>query len=107
MGLGKTLTMISLLLRHQELVKEGVIAEDFSALHESDHEGGDSQEEEQGWIRKGKAKQTSLVPSHGTLVVCPASLLGQWKGETQKHVAKGKLKCLVYHGTSRDLDIHA
>lgn len=106
MGLGKTLTMISLVLRHRELIREGVIAEDFSSLQESDHEGVESQEEE-GWIRKGKAKQTSLVPSHGTLVVCPASLLGQWKGETQKHVAKGKVKCLVYHGTSRDLDIHA
>ncbi|XP_037776310.1 transcription termination factor 2-like [Penaeus monodon] len=106
MGLGKTLTMISLVLRHRELVREGVIAEDFSSLQESDHEGGESQEED-GWIKKGKAKHTSLVPSHGTLVVCPASLLGQWKGETQKHVAKGKVKCLVYHGTSRDLDIHA
>lgn len=53
MGLGKTLTMISLMLRHRELVKDGTISEDFSSLKGSDHESGDDDDQDSdGWIQK-------------------------------------------------------
>lgn len=51
MGLGKTLTMISLMLRHRELVEAGVISEDFSSLKEEDREGEEEDtKDSQGWI---------------------------------------------------------
>ncbi|XP_071522203.1 uncharacterized protein [Panulirus ornatus] len=110
MGLGKTLTMISLMLRHRELVKDGTISEDFSSLKGSDHESGDDDcQDNDGWIQKknlGSSRRTSLVPSRGTLVVCPASLLGQWQGEVQRWVSISKMKTLVYHGNNREVNSH-
>ncbi|XP_045133532.1 transcription termination factor 2-like isoform X2 [Portunus trituberculatus] len=101
MGLGKTLTMISLILRHRELVSEGILADDFSSLKEEQDSG---EEDTGGWITKkyGGTSRFSLVPSSGTLVVCPASLLGQWEGEVKRHVQRGNLRILVYHGNARD-----
>ncbi|XP_042206381.1 transcription termination factor 2-like isoform X2 [Homarus americanus] len=111
MGLGKTLAMISLILRHQELVKDGTIIEDFSSVKDSDNESGDDDNQKSGgWIQNkcaGPSKCRSLVPSSGTLVVCPASLLGQWQGEAQLRVSRRKLKILVYHGTNREMDIRS
>ena len=46
-----------------------------------------------------------VTPSQGTLVVCPASLLGQWEGEARKRVKSSKLSTFVYHGNSRDLSV--
>ncbi|XP_063860938.1 transcription termination factor 2-like isoform X2 [Scylla paramamosain] len=106
MGLGKTLTMISLILRHQELVSEGILADDFSSLKEEQDSG---EEDTGGWITKksGGASRFSLVPSSGTLVVCPASLLGQWEGEVKRHVQRGNLRVLVYHGNARDRNVNS
>lgn len=110
MGLGKTLTMIALALRHKELVKAGAIAEDFS-VKDSDQESEDDDcQEITSWISKSSSassRAASLVPSRGTLVVCPASLLGQWQGEAQNRVSRGKMRSLVYHGTSRDMDVNS
>lgn len=50
------------------------------------------------------ASRVSLVPSTGTLVVCPATLLGQWEGEVKRHVRRGSLRVLVYHGNARERD---
>ena len=49
MGLGKTLTMISLILRHQELVSEGILVDDFSSFKEGQESG---EEDADGWISK-------------------------------------------------------
>ena len=35
-----------------------------------------------------------------TLVVCPASLLENWRGQAQEHVPN--MRVLVYHGADRD-----
>ena len=64
MGLGKTLTMISLLLKHREVQLE--------------------KEEDKENVYQGKLG--SLVKSNTTLIVCPASLLGQWSGEVESKV---------------------
>nr|XP_045623024.1 transcription termination factor 2-like isoform X1 [Procambarus clarkii] len=106
MGLGKTLTMIALILRHKELVKEGAIAEDFSSLRESDQESEDDDEiGAHEWIKRSGSSKSSLVMSSGTLVVCPASLLGQWEGEVKSRVSRRIMKCAVYHGNNRKTDI--
>lgn len=42
-----------------------------------------------------------LVRSRATLVICPASLIGQWEGEVKKRIKSGTLTTLVYHGNNR------
>merc|ERR1719193_292966 len=79
MGLGKTLTMISLILRHRERLEAAGNAE-------------------QGW---SGGKLGGLVKSNTTLIICPASLLGQWSGEVESKVKSGNLRVLTYHGNNR------
>ena len=38
----------------------------------------------------------------GTLVVCPMSLLGQWRDEIERHVRGGALRVVVYYGSDRN-----
>ena len=56
MGLGKTLTMLALILRHRELVAEGEIQDDFDKFKERDDDDDESSDEADnlGWIKKGK-----------------------------------------------------
>lgn len=42
-----------------------------------------------------------LVRSSGTLVVCPASLMDQWRAEVERRIAPGRLSVQVYHGPHR------
>eukprot|EP00095_Tigriopus_kingsejongensis_P001924 maker-scaffold246_size239296-snap-gene-0.19 protein:Tk01924 transcript:maker-scaffold246_size239296-snap-gene-0.19-mRNA-1 annotation:"transcription termination factor 2" len=87
MGLGKTLTMIALILKHKEL-----------------SENRDYKKEEEEWFNKhGKG----LIQSHATLVICPASLLGQWEGEIKNKVKSDQLSVLVYHGSSRNQSVRS
>merc|ERR1719266_858585 len=80
MGLGKTLTMISLILRHGERLEAA----------------GDA---DKGWTQGGKLG--GLVKSNTTLIICPASLLGQWSGEVETKVKSGNLRVHTYHGNNR------
>ena len=81
MGLGKTLTMISLILRHRERLEAAGNAD-------------------QGW---SGGKLGGLVKSNTTLIICPASLLGQWSGEVESKVKSGNLRVLTYHGNNRKI----
>lgn len=83
MGLGKTLTMISLIL-----AKKAKDKEDKPEDKKSDQ-----------WISK---KDSSLVTSKGTLIICPASLVHHWKKEIERHVKSGKLSVYLYHGPNRE-----
>lgn len=87
MGLGKTLTMISLILKHRELLAE---------VDRAKMERGE-EAKENNWNGKG----SNLVMSKTTLIVCPASLLGQWEDEVENRVKSGRLRVLVYHGNNR------
>lgn len=80
MGLGKTLTMISLILKHRELEEE---------------------------MRMGKENEWSeklpggLVKSDATIIICPASLIGQWEKEVESKVKSGRLRVNIFHGNNR------
>lgn len=71
MGLGKTLTMISVVL--------------------SELNSGEP------W----KPKSSTKYPG-GTLVVCPASLVGQWEMEVSRRVKRGLISVDCYHGPNRE-----
>ncbi|NXO20309.1 TTF2 factor, partial [Cisticola juncidis] len=81
MGLGKTLTMIALILAQKQLKTE------------------ERKETLELWLSK---KDVTVIPSHGTLVICPASLIHHWKKEIERRVAFGKLRVYLYHGPNRD-----
>lgn len=79
MGLGKTLTMISLMLKTMEVERDDT---------ESDSENDRVKSSDK---RKG-----------GTLVVCPASLLNQWSGELENRTRRGLASYELYHGPKRE-----
>jgi len=89
MGLGKTLTMISLILKHREIEEER-------------RRAGET-EDEDDW----KEKMGDLVKSDTTLIICPASLLGQWEKEAENKVRSSQVRLLVYHGNNRKVSARA
>lgn len=79
MGLGKTLTMISLLLKNKETECED--------SDDSDNEN----------------KPARLIkPNGGSLVVCPASLIDQWAAELERRTKRGLASYEMYHGSKRE-----
>ncbi|NWS04377.1 TTF2 factor, partial [Motacilla alba] len=81
MGLGKTLTMIALILAQKQLKTEK------------------RKETLEIWLSRN---DFTVIPSHGTLVICPASLIHHWKKEIETRVVFGKLRVCLYHGANRD-----
>ncbi|XP_053407442.1 transcription termination factor 2-like isoform X2 [Mercenaria mercenaria] len=90
MGLGKTLTMISLIIKQKELRKGG------------------SEEDKQVWLNRDKQLEKlgkSVVKSNATLVICPASLIHQWKTEIERRCKPGLLRVCMYHGPNREANV--
>ncbi|VDI44308.1 transcription termination factor 2 [Mytilus galloprovincialis] len=90
MGLGKTLTMISLIMKQKQLKENG------------------TEEDKQTWLSRDKQLEKlskKLVKSRATLVICPASLIHQWKTEIERRVKGSRLKVMLYHGPDRESDI--
>ncbi|XP_006268583.3 transcription termination factor 2 isoform X1 [Alligator mississippiensis] len=85
MGLGKTLTMIALILTQKNQAK-----------------GEGKEKKLEMWLSR---HDSPVVLSHGTLIICPASLLHHWKKEIERHVTSGKLRIYLYHGPNRSKDI--
>ncbi|KAI9558938.1 Transcription termition factor 2 [Daphnia sinensis] len=79
MGLGKTLTMISLVVRQKELDPTPPASSDI-------------------WL----SKTVKIKRSNGTLVVCPASVVGQWEKEIQRRCKRNSLSVVIFHGPDRN-----
>ncbi|XP_047371763.1 transcription termination factor 2 isoform X2 [Sciurus carolinensis] len=88
MGLGKTLTMIALILTQKNQEKSQKRDENIALT----------------WLSKD---DSSDFTSHGTLIVCPASLIHHWKNEVEKRVNSNKLRVYLYHGPHRNLNAKA
>ncbi|KAJ1401748.1 Zinc finger, RING-type [Sesbania bispinosa] len=49
-------------------------------------------------------KQKNALTSGGNLIICPMTLLGQWKAEIETHAHPGSLSVYVHYGQSRPKD---
>ncbi|XP_073221698.1 DNA repair protein RAD5A isoform X2 [Cicer arietinum] len=113
MGLGKTIMTISLLTAHSgrgASLGSQPIAQSFI-------EGGEVSDNDTipnfshipkkatkfAGFDKSKKQNTSLTRG-GNLIICPMTLLGQWKAEIETHVHPGSLSIYVHYGQSRPKD---
>lgn len=94
MGLGKTVMTIALLLSNpgRGAGSGNIVVEKL--------EGKSSQ-------NKGHSCKSTIPckKGGGTLIVCPMTLLGQWKTEIETHSKQGTLSVYAHYGTGRTKDI--
>ncbi|KAH9317698.1 hypothetical protein KI387_019467, partial [Taxus chinensis] len=117
MGLGKTVMAISLLLANSGKGGAGGTdaTESFNESSSSEKTVLDPSEivvpespqcpnkrQVLGIIRKSS---TRLHKGGGNLIVCPMTLLGQWKTEIETHAQSGAMSVYVHYGQSRTKDI--
>ncbi|XP_010493369.1 PREDICTED: putative SWI/SNF-related matrix-associated actin-dependent regulator of chromatin subfamily A member 3-like 2 isoform X3 [Camelina sativa] len=99
MGLGKTVMTISLMLSHPWKAEgEKVISsslDEFTSLPKATKFPG---------FDKKLLEQKSVLENGGNLIVCPMTLLGQWKSEIEMHTKSGSLSVYVHYGQSRPKD---
>ncbi|GER57094.1 DNA repair helicase rad5 [Striga asiatica] len=111
MGLGKTIMTISLLLTRSERGGSTCIASTSQSSTESSEASYSS---DKSPIPPKKAtkftgfeklrKQRAMLFSGGSLIICPMTLLGQWKTEIETHAQPGALSLHVHYGQSRTKD---
>ncbi|KAF2666961.1 DNA repair protein, RAD5 [Microthyrium microscopicum] len=92
MGLGKTIEVLSLVHSHRDeslppAANRSNTINDLSRLHEPT-----------------SALNVEPAPST-TLVICPMSLLSQWKSEAEKASSPGTVNVFVYYGSEKNLDL--
>lgn len=108
MGLGKTIMTIALLLAHSE---KGLLASSQSTsqhYHESSEISSISDQSPDLSKKAAKfsgfhklKKQENTLTSGGNLIICPMTLLGQWKAEIETHAQPGSLSVYVHYGQGR------
>uniref|UniRef100_A0A7N0UMJ6 DNA/RNA helicase protein n=1 Tax=Kalanchoe fedtschenkoi TaxID=63787 RepID=A0A7N0UMJ6_KALFE len=103
MGLGKTIMTLSLLLTHTERsgssgsqLKE---KDDISICVDTTVKTG----AKLFGFDTAKKKRKPLIGG-GNLIICPMTLLGQWKSEIESHMDRGSLSLFVYYGQHRPKD---
>lgn len=84
MGLGKTLSILSLIC---------------STIQEANQFGTSELPPEL------ENEPNSLRNAKGTLIVCPKSVLSNWDEQIRAHLDNAKIKYYVYHGPKREQDI--
>jgi DNA repair protein RAD5 len=90
MGLGKTIEMLSLMHSHRPPIAEWNSNGSMSVNDLTDVGSGTS--------------QAQWAPAT-TLVVAPMSLLAQWQSEVERASKPGTLKCLVYYGNEKAVNL--
>lgn len=98
--IGKTLTVIGLVL-HDLFGEDDSVTEETGGANNRSEEDSDSDDDVQRGYKKSYKHQG------GTLVVCPASLINQWEHEIKKHVKRRKLNVLMHHGNNRSESAHS
>lgn len=109
MGLGKTIMTISLLLTHSD---KGGLSNSQSGNQLCTGGGSsDSSDQHPNQLNKAtkfsgfdKLKQKKMLVNGGNLIICPVTLLGQWKAELEIHAQPGSLSVYVHYGQSRVKD---
>ncbi|CAI9105535.1 OLC1v1004474C1 [Oldenlandia corymbosa var. corymbosa] len=110
MGLGKTIMTISLLLTHSERGGSSG-SQHTSQILTRNGEAVMIPEQSPTPKKAGKfsgfdklLKRSNSLTSGGNLIVCPMTLIGQWKAEIEAHAQPGSLSVYVHYGQSRSRD---
>jgi len=90
MGLGKTITVISLIAATLDRRR-------YVPAMMPDMSGS-------GWPVQQSRPINIRTKSHATLIVCPLSTVQNWEEQFDVHVHKGALQVYVYHGGQRATD---
>ncbi|KAJ0976783.1 hypothetical protein J5N97_012257 [Dioscorea zingiberensis] len=109
MGLGKTIMALSLLLTHSD--KGGLPAcptnQSFNEANGSSHTSDQflsALKSSEGISGFSKLFKSKALLRGGNLIVCPMTLLGQWKAEIETHARSGSLTLYVHYGQNRPKD---
>ncbi|KAL7127161.1 hypothetical protein ABFS83_14G237000 [Erythranthe nasuta] len=111
MGLGKTIMTISLLLTHSG--RGGSLGSASTSQSSTDNGGASSTSDNSPKPPKKASKftgfeklmkQKAALVGGGNLIICPMTLIGQWKTEIETHAQPGNLSVYVHYGQSRSKD---
>lgn len=78
MGLGKTLSILSLI--------------------------AETRDESRRFRRNGEKAKGTDCNAKATLIICPKSVLSNWREQIEAHCVLGNLMCYMYHGSNRTQD---
>ncbi|KAL3628014.1 DNA repair protein rad5a [Castilleja foliolosa] len=111
MGLGKTIMTISLLLTHSG--RGGSLSRSSTSQSTDDHcEASFTSDKSPKAPKKASKlagfeklmKKKASIVGGGNLIICPMTLVGQWKTEIETHAQPGVLSVYVHYGQSRSKD---
>ncbi|KAL8136747.1 hypothetical protein V2J09_002748 [Rumex salicifolius] len=110
MGLGKTIMTISLLLVHSD--KGGSPSSRISSQSSNEksepgdflHSSPESTKKMTKFPAFAKMLKQKKLSGGGNLIVCPMTLLNQWKAEIELHAQPGSLSVYSHYGQNRSKD---
>ncbi|KAK4166015.1 SNF2 family N-terminal domain-containing protein [Cladorrhinum sp. PSN259] len=101
MGLGKTLSVLSLVTKTME------DAEAWSQLEPVQPRAPERRPTQSHEIPKPQALELSRVQRNAkaTLLVCPLSTITNWEEQLKQHIRPGSISYYIYHGANRIKDV--